>query len=437
MVAFAMTRLLLELDALRNPQRVIRIAYQQDVPLTERIRRLIDTPTFHRLTHLSQLGLVSRVYPSANHTRFEHSLGVYHLALRYLEHFMGSEDFSNSVTTAELETFVLAALLHDIGHWAYCHPMEDMRLPGLACHEQRAAKIICESELADEIDSQWSCTPQDVASFLSGQVGSASQQLLYSMLSSPVDIDKMDYLQRDSLHAGVPYGRNYDQQRLILGLIADPTSNQLALSGKSLTAAEMMVFARYVMFSEVYWHKTVRSATAMLQCCVQQIAGAENIESICSLSDNEAENYILNTTEATALASDLFGPTRKLHKSVFQCNASNNPDIYHRVAGLSYIELIEASRRLQELLNCGTTPDAVLIDAPPTQLEVQFDLNVYDKMTDSFTPLSERSPVVRILAEEQFDYHVKRVRIFVRSEFADACRSRRDLDELLLRSLSN
>ena len=437
MVALAMTCPLLELDALRNPQRVIRIAYQQDVPLTERVRRLIDTPTFHRLTQLSQLGLVSRVYPSANHTRFEHSLGVYHLALRYLEHFMGSENFSKSVSTVELDTFVLAALLHDIGHWAYCHPIEDMRLPGLASHEQRAAKIICESDLADEINSQWSCTPQDVASFLSGQVSTATQQLLYSMLSSPVDIDKMDYLQRDSLHAGVPYGRNYDQQRLILGLIADPTSNQLALSGKSLTAAEMMVFARYVMFSEVYWHKTVRSATAMLQCCVQQIPGAENIESICSLSDNDAENYILNTTEATALASDLFGPLRKLHKSVFQCNASNNPDIYHRVAGLSYVELIAASRRLQELLNCGTTPGAVLIDAPPTQLEVQFDLNIYDKITDSFTPLSERSPVVRILAEEQFDYHVKRVRIFVQAEFADACRSRDNLDELLLQSLSN
>lgn len=432
-----MTSSLLELDALRNPQRVIRIAYQQDVPLTERIRRLIDTPTFHRLANLSQLGLVSRVYPSANHTRFEHSLGVYHLALRYLEHFMGKQDFAQAVTTLELETFILSALLHDIGHWAYCHPMEDMRLPCITNHEQRAVAIICQTELADEIDSHWCCTPQNVANFLSGKVESASQQLLYSMLSSPVDIDKMDYLQRDSLHAGVPYGRNYDQQRLILGLIADPTNNQLALSAKSLTAAEMMVFARYVMFSEVYWHKTVRSATAMLQCCIQQIPGAENIEAICSLSDSEAEHYILNMTEATALASDLFGPIRKLHKSVFQCNASNSSDIYHRVAGLSYVELIAASRRLQVLLNCGAMPDAVLIDAPPAELEVQFELNVYDKMTDSLKPLSERSPVVRILAEEQFDYHVKRVRIFVRSEFADACRKRGDLAELLLQSLSN
>jgi HD superfamily phosphohydrolase len=437
MVTYVMNSTLLELDALRNPQSVIRIAYQQDVPLTKRISSLIDTPAFNRLTHLSQLGLVSRVYPSAHHTRFEHSLGVYHLALRYLEHFMGFPDFASSVTIVELETFVLAALLHDIGHWPYCHPIEDMRLPGLISHEQRAAQIICESEISETIAALWSCTPYDVARFLRGAVSSPTEQLLYSMLSSPVDIDKMDYLQRDSLHAGVPYGRNYDQQRLLLGLIADPTTNQLALSGKSLTAAEMMVFARYVMFSEVYWHKTVRSATAMLQCCVQQMPRAENIQAMCSLSDNEAERYILNTTEASALASDLFGPIRKLHKSVFQCNASNNPDIYHRVVGLSYVELIAASRRLQELMNCGNTPYAVLIDAPPKELEVQFDLNVYDKTTDDFTPLSDRSPVVRVLAEEQFDYHVKRVRIFVRSEFAQACRSREDLAELLLQSVSN
>ena len=426
-----------ELQALRNPQRVIRIAYQQDVPLTKRISSLIDTPAFHRLTHLSQLGLVSRVYPSAHHTRFEHSLGVYHLSLRYLEHFLGFSNFANSVTIAELETFVIAALLHDIGHWAYCHPIEDMRLPGLASHEKRAATIISESEIADEIDSQWSCTPQDVAYFLRGKVASPSQQLLHSMLSSPVDIDKMDYLQRDSLHAGVPYGRNYDQQRILLGLIADPKTNQLALNSKSLTAAEMMVFARYVMFREVYWHKTVRSATAMLQACVQQMPKPENIEAICSLSDHEADVYIRDTTNASELAADLFGPIRKLHKSVFQCNASNNPEIFHRVAGLSYAELIATSQRLQALMHCGNTPNAVLIDAPPTELEVQFDLNVYDTMTDCFTPLSDRSPVVRVLAEEQFDYHVKRVRIFVRSDIADVCRSNGNLAELLLQALPN
>ena len=80
-----------------------------------------------------------------------------------------------------------------------------------------------------------------------------------------IDVDKMDYLTRDSLHAGVPYGRNFDQTRLIGSLCLNEQGDALAITDKGRTAAEMMVFARYVMFSEVYWHHAVRSATAMLQ----------------------------------------------------------------------------------------------------------------------------------------------------------------------------
>ena len=89
--------------------------------------------------------------------------------------------------------------------------------------------------------------------------------ILSSLLSGPIDVDKMDYLMRDSLHAGVPYGRNFDQQRLIGSLCLNRAGDGVALSDKGRTAAEMMVFSRYVMFSEVYWHHAVRAATAMFQ----------------------------------------------------------------------------------------------------------------------------------------------------------------------------
>ncbi|MEZ6077076.1 MAG: hypothetical protein R3C56_15830 [Pirellulaceae bacterium] len=92
-----------------------------------------------------------------------------------------------------------------------------------------------------------------------------------SLLSGPVDIDKLDYLQRDSLHAGVPYGRNFDVNRLVSSLCVGQDGKSLAITEKGKTAAEMMVFARYVMFSEVYWHHTVRSATAMLQRLVYDL----------------------------------------------------------------------------------------------------------------------------------------------------------------------
>jgi HD superfamily phosphohydrolase len=83
-------------------------------------------------------------------------------------------------------------------------------------------------------------------------------KLLRSILSGPIDIDKMDYLERDSLHAGVPYGRHFDKQRLIQSLVLNAAGDGLALTHKGKTAAELMVFARYVMFSEVYWHRRAR-----------------------------------------------------------------------------------------------------------------------------------------------------------------------------------
>src|SRR3954454_22534620 len=108
-----------ELDTRRN---LIRIPDQIDVPLTRRVRQLIDTPEFRRLANISQLGLVSLVYPAANHTRFEHSLGVYRLALLYLDRLSDDPRFVAAVPPEAAEQFIVAALLHDLGHWPFCHP---------------------------------------------------------------------------------------------------------------------------------------------------------------------------------------------------------------------------------------------------------------------------------------------------------------------------
>src|SRR5687768_18029047 len=109
-----------ELDTRRN---LVRIPDQIDVPLTPRVRQLVDTPEFRRLASISQLGLVSLVYPAANHTRFEHSLGVYRMALLYLKQLAHDERFAANVSPADAEVFLVAALLHDLGHWPFCHPI--------------------------------------------------------------------------------------------------------------------------------------------------------------------------------------------------------------------------------------------------------------------------------------------------------------------------
>src|SRR5207344_113249 len=122
---------LAELDARSN---IVRIPPELDVPLTPRVRKLIDCREFRRLARISQLGLVSLVYPAAIHTRFEHSLGVYRLALLYLKQLVSDERFTATIRPADAEVFIVAALVHDLGHWPFCHPIEDMRLSDVPPH---------------------------------------------------------------------------------------------------------------------------------------------------------------------------------------------------------------------------------------------------------------------------------------------------------------
>ena len=254
-----------ELAGLDARRGLVRIPPELDVPLTGRVRQLIDTPEFRRLARISQLGLVSLVYPAAIHTRFEHCLGVYRLALLYLKQLAADERFTTAIRPEDAEVFIVSALLHDLGHWPFCHAIEDIRLPSVPSHELFANSFLLEGELADVLRHDWGINPREVIALLGEKPRHTASRILGSMLSGPIDIDKMDYLFRDSLHAGVPYGRNFDQQRLLGSLCLNRAGDGLAISDKGKTAAELMVFARYVMFSEVYWHHGVRSATAMLQ----------------------------------------------------------------------------------------------------------------------------------------------------------------------------
>ena len=115
-----------EIALLDSKAAQIRIPAELDVPLSPRISRLIDTPAFQRLKKISQLGLVGLVYPAANHTRFEHALGVYRLALLYLRRLSYDPRFSSLVSSECAELLIVAALLHDLGHWPFCQPIEDI-----------------------------------------------------------------------------------------------------------------------------------------------------------------------------------------------------------------------------------------------------------------------------------------------------------------------
>lgn len=425
-----------EIQALNDHPGVIRIPNQIDVPITKRVRNLIDTSAFQRLSHVSQLGLVSLVYPGATHSRFEHSLGVYRNSLLFCHRLFHIEYFRSVVDRHAAEALVVAALLHDLGHWPYCHPVEDISIDGLPDHEDLVEGIISQGEIGNLLEREWSLDPGLVIRLIRGKPDSDLEKLLCSILSGPIDIDKMDYLYRDSLHCGVPYGMNFDAPRLIKSITINRDKDGIALSSKAKTAAEMMVFARYVMFSEVYWHHAVRSATAMLQR-VFFTWHENNSEQVTSdfLSQLDDRKFVseISTTPCKALFEDLFDRSRNLYKRLLDYNAEQNPDIFYRLAHQPYQRLMQIGEELIGRINLvkglQIGPHELLIDAPPPGLEVQFKVEVTDdQVCDS---LEEISPVVKALAQKQFDHVVKRVRVYVHPRLRETL-PREEVEEILL-----
>ncbi|MCA9100879.1 MAG: HD domain-containing protein [Planctomycetales bacterium] len=415
----------------------MRIPPELDVPLTRRVRQLIDSAEFRRLAHVSQLGLVALVYPAANHTRFEHSLGVYRLTLLYLRRLSYDERFAASVSVADAEMLIVAALLHDLGHWPFCHPIEDIELPGIPPHELFANSFLLEGEIADALRDDWGIKPRDVVTLLSEKPRDVRHRILSSILSGPIDVDKLDYLFRDSLHAGVPYGRNFDQGRLISSLRLNAAGDGLAISDKGRTAAEMMVFARYIMFSEVYWHHAVRSATAMLQRAFYLLHHSLDLDAAFRMTEHAMVAAMREVADGPAreLLDGLFGTRRRLYKRVLQLSILERSDLYKMLARKPYPWLVGCAEQFATLasgaLGRVVAPHEIIFDAPPAHREVEFKIDVYYPKEDRYRRLVDVSPVVRALAVEQFDDHVKRVRLFAHPRIANELRNRGDLIDLV------
>ena len=426
-----------EIQALDTRRQLVRIPHETDVPLTDRVRQLIDAPDFRRLGRISQLGLVSLVYPAANHTRLEHSLGVYRNVLVYLKQLAGDARFSAAFQPADAEALIVAALLHDLGHWPFCHAIEDMALPGVPTHELFANSFLLEGELADALRDDWNLAPRDVTALLSEKPRDTRQRIAKSVLSGPIDIDKMDYLVRDSLHAGVPYGRNFDQQRLVGSLCLNEAGDGLAITDKGRTAAEMMVFARYVMFSEVYWHHAVRSATAMLQRAFYLLHQQLDLDQLFRLAEQPLIDQLVAAaggSPAAELLAGLFGPSRRLYKRLGELSHFQSRALYERLARRPYAWLAAAGDVLAGVasthLGRRIAPHEILIDAPPVRREVEFHVEVFFPKESVYRPLAEVSPAVVALATRQFDDYVKRVRVFAHPRLASELRGFK-LDRLL------
>ena len=223
---------------------------------------LIDTPAFQRLRHVKQLSTVRLVYPSANHTRFEHSLGVYHLARAAVDGLGLDPDTAAHVRAA--------ALLHDAGHGPYGHQTEGIIRRRTGRDHDDVGWLLTDSDReVCRVLERNDLDPERVAELIAGEGG------VGALVSGELDVDRMDYLVRDAHHTGVPYG-TVDTGRLVneLRLVddgsggengGDPTDAELVLAEGNVATAESLLLARSLMNAVVYRHHVSRVAGAMLE----------------------------------------------------------------------------------------------------------------------------------------------------------------------------
>jgi hypothetical protein len=244
------------------------------VTLNEWERDLISQPSYQRLRRIRQLGWTDQVYPGAMHTRFEHSLGVMHVASAMYDGIVrgsretleGDLDFDGAGIERDRILVRLTALLHDVGHAPFSHAAEDL-LPegdnGRFHHEEYSAAIIREKlrhPIEDHpLNQNYRIQADEIAALLEGSASAGRSLVWRDIITGQMDADRIDYLIRDSLHAGVDYGR-FDWRRLIgcLALIRTESDRgfRLGVTEGGMHAAESLVLARYLMFTQVYFHKT-------------------------------------------------------------------------------------------------------------------------------------------------------------------------------------
>jgi HD superfamily phosphohydrolase len=247
---------------------VVRDPLWNTIRLDPTALALIDTPEFQRLRHVRQLGLAYLVYPGATHTRFDHALGVYHLA-RWALGLLGERGELEGVDAAECALVPYAALLHDIGHYPFSHALEELGgewVPGR--HEALTARFLA----APRISAALERVAPDGPARVEALIRTRSDSPLQGLVAGSLDLDKIEYLRRDALFCGVPYGQ-VDVDRLLhaLTLLRDPESGRIEVGvhEKGLSALESLLFSKYQMFRNVYWHHAVRAATSVYKRLVQ------------------------------------------------------------------------------------------------------------------------------------------------------------------------
>ncbi|PSQ39474.1 phosphohydrolase [Halobacteriales archaeon SW_5_70_135] len=307
-------------------------------------RDLLDTPPMQRLRRVKQLGTVPLVYPSANHTRFEHSLGVYHLACEAIAHMEAVDDRSRQARRVKA-----AALLHDVGHGPFSHNLEALIHRRTGKYHDDVDGLLADGAVADVLRSH-DLSPATIADLVAGE-GRLGQ-----LISGELDVDRMDYLVRDAHHTGVPYG-TIDHGRLVRELTF--VDGDLVLSDNNVQTAESLLVARALMNPTVYSQHAARISKTMLRRGAERLLRDDVVdaERLRRMDDHDF-TVALRRHDATAEDARRYDH-RDLYKRAVWAELQGTPDDVID-AGHDEVRELEA-----DVAERADVPDrAVILDVP-------------------------------------------------------------------------
>jgi HD superfamily phosphohydrolase len=387
------------LDDMKKTYKIIRDSIHGDIRLEGIFQDLLDSPELQRLCSIKQLGLAHLVFPGAHHTRLEHSIGVYHMASMISQVLTLSDELDGLLRCA--------SLLHDIGHGPFSHTLESiLREKYNADHVDLTEKLILgeydifyeeESSFLDEehtvcsILESYDVDNKNLISIIRGK--DKKHPFLGELLNSVVDVDQLDYLLRDSYYTGVAYGMIDSQRFAQTVTIYD---DHLALNRKGIGVVENILMARSLMYTSVYFHKTVRIAELMLSKAIESIPDMHPFD-FFRLTDAELIKTLGNIGDyQKEIVTRL--KYRRLFKQVFVMLPENRSqqrmEFFKRLEDSNYRRYIEA--RFEDTLSIPQ--GHIIIDVPLLDIIIaepriqEIDMPVVDnegiKMLTNYTPVA-------------------------------------------------
>ncbi|WP_132059397.1 HD domain-containing protein [Halorussus amylolyticus] len=302
-------------------------------------RALLDTPAVQRLRRIKQLGPAHLVYPSANHTRFEHSIGVYHLACEALDHL--------GIEGKRAERVKAAAILHDVGHGPYSHTIEEVIHRHTGKYHDDVHDLLDERTVGGVL-ADHDLDPDTIADFIAGETN------LGQIVAGELDVDRMDYLVRDAHHTGVPYG-TIDHARLVRELTL--IDGELVLAEGNVPTAESLLLARALMNPTVYNHHVTRICRGILQRASERLLADGDVapEQLRRMDDHDLFSALRATPETREFARRL--GDRDLYKRAVWAEMDDVPE---EIIDAGHDDIREYEAEIA--VNAGVDGDEVIVD---------------------------------------------------------------------------